>query len=31
LVNVAGRYSLWIYLIHQPLILGVLTILGRMR
>ena len=30
-VNVAGRYSLWIYLVHQPVIMGVLYILGRMK
>ncbi len=26
-VNIAGRYSLWIYLVHQPVILGVLYLL----
>jgi uncharacterized membrane protein len=30
-VNAAGRHSLLIYLVHQPLILGVLYVLGRMR
>jgi uncharacterized membrane protein len=28
-VNFAGRYSLWIYLAHQPLIMGVLYLIGR--
>jgi len=28
LVNMAGRYSLWIYLAHQPLIMGVLYVFG---
>lgn len=28
-VNAAGRYSLWIYLAHQPLIMGVLYLIGR--
>lgn len=27
-VNLAGRYSLWIYLAHQPLIMGTLYLLG---
>ena len=27
-VNFAGRYSLWIYLPHQPLIIGVLYLIG---
>ncbi|MGZ4886074.1 MAG: heparan-alpha-glucosaminide N-acetyltransferase [Candidatus Aminicenantales bacterium] len=30
-INAAGRYSLWIYIIHQPVIMGVLYLLGRMR
>lgn len=30
-VNFAGRYSLWIYLAHQPVIMGVLYILGDVR
>ena len=30
-VNVAGRHSLLIYIAHQPLILGILYLLGRMR
>ncbi len=31
IVNAAGRYSLWIYLIHQPLLLGIFYILGLLR
>lgn len=27
-VNIAGRYSLWIYIAHQPVIMGVLYLLG---
>jgi uncharacterized membrane protein len=30
-VNFAGRYSLWIYLAHQPIIMGVLYVLGLVR
>lgn len=30
-VNTAGRYSLWIYLAHQPLIMGVLYVLKLAR
>jgi uncharacterized membrane protein len=30
-VNAAGRYSLWIYLAHQPLIMGVLYLLRLSR
>jgi uncharacterized membrane protein len=30
-VNAAGRYSLWIYLAHQPLIMGLLSILKLAR
>ncbi len=30
-VNLAGRYSLWIYLVHQPVIMGVLYLLGKVR
>jgi uncharacterized membrane protein len=30
-VNAAGRHSLLIYIIHQPVILGVLYVLGLMR
>ncbi|HSA96738.1 MAG TPA: heparan-alpha-glucosaminide N-acetyltransferase [Acidobacteriota bacterium] len=30
-VNFAGRYSLWIYIVHQPLIVGVLYALGKIR
>jgi uncharacterized membrane protein len=30
-VNFAGRYSLWIYLAHQPVIVGVLYALGKIR
>jgi len=28
-VNAAGRHSLLIYIVHQPVIMGVLYILGR--
>jgi uncharacterized membrane protein len=28
-VNTAGRHSLWIYILHQPVIMGVLYLLGR--
>lgn len=31
LINAAGRYSLWIYLVHQPVIMGVLYLLGLVR
>ncbi len=27
-VNIAGRYSLWIYIVHQPVIMGILYLLG---
>jgi len=30
-INAAGRYSLWIYLVHQPVIMGVLYLLGLVR
>jgi uncharacterized membrane protein len=30
-VNAAGRHSLLIYLVHQPVIMGVLYVLGRMK
>ena len=30
-VNFAGRHSLLIYIVHQPLIMGILYLLGRMR
>jgi uncharacterized membrane protein len=30
-VNSAGRYSLWIYLAHQPLIMGLLYLVRRAR
>ncbi|MCX6569388.1 MAG: heparan-alpha-glucosaminide N-acetyltransferase domain-containing protein, partial [Candidatus Aminicenantes bacterium] len=30
-VNFAGRHSLIIYIVHQPVIMGVLYILGPMR
>jgi len=30
-VNAAGRHSLLIYIVHQPVIMGVLYVLGRMR
>ncbi|MCX6561918.1 MAG: heparan-alpha-glucosaminide N-acetyltransferase [Candidatus Aminicenantes bacterium] len=31
LVNIAGRYSLWIYVIHQPVLLGLFTLLGLIK
>jgi uncharacterized membrane protein len=31
LINVAGRHSLLIYIIHQPVIMAVLYIMGKMR
>jgi len=30
-VNAAGRHSLLIYVVHQPVIMGVLYVLGRMK
>jgi len=30
-VNAAGRHSLLIYLVHQPVIMGLLYVLGRMK
>jgi len=30
-VNWAGRHSLWIYILHQPIIMGVLYVLGLSR
>lgn len=31
LINAAGRRSLWIYVIHQPVLLGIFYVLGLMR
>jgi uncharacterized membrane protein len=31
IVNAAGRHSLLIYIVHQPVIMGVLYVLGRMK
>jgi uncharacterized membrane protein len=31
LINAAGRYSLWIYIIHQPFLLGLFYALGLLR
>jgi len=30
-INAAGRHSLWIYVFHQPVIMGVLYVLGLVR
>ncbi len=30
-INIAGRYSLWIYIAHQPAILAILYLLGLIR
>jgi uncharacterized membrane protein len=30
-INTAGRHSLLIYIVHQPVIMGVLYVLGRMK
>jgi uncharacterized membrane protein len=30
-VNVAGRHSLLIYIVHQPVIMGILALVGRMK
>lgn len=30
-INVAGRHSFLIYIVHQPVILGVLYVLGLMK
>lgn len=30
-INIAGRHSLWIYIIHQPVLIGLLYVIGLLR